>query len=228
MCSDDIKKIVISLGADLCKIAGMERFEDAPEGYHPRDVLPSCNSVISFACRFPAGTLACRTAVPYTRGRNSITAKMDAIALDLCIELEKMGFLEVPVPTNESQWDDKTGRWRSIVSQKHAAQAAGLGTIGRHSLLITPEFGSMVWLGTVLTEAELAEDPVLEKICNDCNLCVEACPHNALEKAELNQQVCWDNAFGDNEDTRNWEIYCHKCRDICPFNLGSENKNLKR
>lgn len=39
MSSDDIKKIVISLGADLCKIAGIERFEDAPEGYHPRDVL---------------------------------------------------------------------------------------------------------------------------------------------------------------------------------------------
>ena len=185
MCSDYIKKIVISLGADLCKIAGIERFEDAPEGYHPRDVLPSCNSVISFACRFPAGNLACRTAVPYTRVRNSITAKMDAIALDLCIELEKMGFLAVPVPTNESQWDDKTGRWRSIVSQKHAAQAAGLGTIGRHSLLITPEFGSMVWLGAVLTEAELAEDPVLEKICNDCNLCVEACPITRLKKQNL-------------------------------------------
>lgn len=35
------------------------------------------------------------------------------------------------------------------------AQAAGLGTIGRHSLLITPEFGSMIWLGAVLCEQEL-------------------------------------------------------------------------
>ena len=120
MCSDDIKKIVISLGADLCKIAGMERFEDAPEGYHPRDVLPSCNSVISFACRFPAGTLACRTAVPYTRVRNSITAKMDAIALDLCIELEKMGGSSCSAGMKAV--DDKQGAsWRlHCFSEAHA------------------------------------------------------------------------------------------------------------
>ncbi len=45
--------------------------------------------------------------------------------------------------------DTKTQRWRSIISQKHAAQAAGIGTIVRNTQLITPEFGSMVWLGCV-------------------------------------------------------------------------------
>lgn len=220
MDSSQVKKIAASLGADLCGIAGIDRFDDAPDGYHPCDVLPSCQSAIAFACRFPAGVLACRSAVPYTRVRNSITAKMDAIALDLCIELDKNGVIAVPIPTNESQWDVRTERWRSIVSQKHLAQAAGLGTIGRHSLLITPQFGSMVWLGAVLTEAKLEPDAVMERICNDCNLCVNVCPVNALEKQEMNQQTCWDYAFGDNQETKNWEISCHKCRDICPYNLG--------
>lgn len=224
MDSSRIKTIVISLGADLCGIAGNDRFDDAPEGYHPCDVLPSCQSVISFACRFPAGVLACRSTVPYTRVRNSITAKMDAIALDLCIELDKNGVIAVPIPTNESQWDVRTERWRSIVSQKHIAQAAGLGTIGRNSLLITPQFGSMVWLGAVLTEAKLEPDAVMEQICDGCNLCVDACPINALEKQEINQKTCWDYAFGDNKETKNWEISCHKCRDICPYNLGVRKK----
>ena len=228
MDSREVKRIMFSLGADLCGIANVWRFDDAPEGYHPLDVLPSCKSVVSFACRFPAGTLACKTAVPYTRVRNSITPKLDAIALDFCIEMEKRKILAVPIPTNESQWDKETGRWRSVISQKHAAQAAGLGTIGRHSLLITPEFGSMVWLGAVLTEAELESDPLCEKICDDCNLCVKACPVNALEGSELNQQCCWDYAFGDNEETKNWEISCHACRDSCPYNLGSENRIFKR
>ncbi len=220
MDSSKVKSIMFSLGADLCGVADVNRFEDAPEGYHPLDVFPTCQSVISFACRFPAGVLSCKTAVPYTRVRNSITAKMDAIALDFCIEMDKLCIAAIPIPTNESQWDSKTKRWRSIISQKHAAQAAGLGTIGRHSLLITPEFGSMVWLGAVLTEAKLQPDPELEKICNDCNLCVKACPVNALEYSEIKQQVCWDHAFGDNEETKNWEISCHQCRDICPYNLG--------
>lgn len=221
--SEDVKRLVLSLGADLCGIAGIDRFDDAPEGYHPLDVMPMCKSVISFACRFPVAVLGCSTAVPYTRVRNSITTKMDAIALDLCIELEKNHMPAVPIPTNESGWDKKTERWRSIISQKHAAQAAGLGTIGRHSLLITPQFGSMVWLGAVLTQAELKPDEMCEAVCDQCNLCVEACPVNALEKPEIRQQDCWDHAFGNNEETQYWEISCHKCRDVCPYHLGSEN-----
>ena len=225
---EKVKEIMFSLGADLCGIASIDRFGDAPKGYHPLDVLPTCESVISFGCRFPIGTLICKSAIPYTRVRNSITPKMDAIALDFCIEMEKNQIVCVPIPTNEDQWDKNTGRYRSIVSQKHAAQAAGLGTIGRHSLLITPEFGSMVWLGTVLCEQGFEPDEMKEPLCNNCNLCVEICPVNALEKWEIKQQSCWEFAFGDNEEETVWEISCHKCRDICPYNLGYQNSFLKQ
>lgn len=218
-----VKELMLSLGADLCGIAGTDRFDSAPEGFHPLDVMPSCKSVISFGCRFPVGTLRCNSPVPYTRARNSITSKMDAIALDFCIEMEKRGVVCVPVPTNESVWDERTERWRSIVSQKHAAQAAGLGTIGRHSLLITPEFGSMVWLGAVLCELELEPDALKASICDDCNRCVEVCPVGALKERELKQQACWDYAFGDDERLQSWVISCHWCRDVCPYNLGSKN-----
>lgn len=225
---EKVKEIMFSLGADLCGIASIDRFGDAPKGYHPLDVLPTCESVISFGCRFPIGTLICKSAIPYTRVRNSITPKMDAIALDFCIEMEKNQIVCVPIPKNEDQWDKNTGRYRSIVSQKHAAQAAGLGTIGRHSLLITPEFGSMVWLGTVLCEQGFEPDEMKEPLCNNCNLCVEICPVNALEKWEIKQQSCWEFAFGDNEEEKVWEISCHKCRDICPYNLGYQNSFLKQ
>ena len=224
MNSADVKKLLYSLGADLCGIASLDRFGGAPKGYQPTDVFPCCQSVISFAVRFPAGALLCKTNTVYTHIRNTITPKMDAIALNACIELEKAGHLAVPIPTNDSQWDKNTGRFRSIISQKHAAQAAGLGTIGRHSLLITPEFGSMVWLGTILTDAALEPDPLKASICDNCNLCVKICPINALEHVEMNQQACWNHAFGDNPGTQSWEISCHKCRDVCPYNLGSENK----
>lgn len=223
MTSWDVKKILFSLGAELCGTASLDRFADAPEGYHPLDVWPECKSVVSFACRFPAAALECRTPVPYTRVRNSITAKMDAIALNFCIEMEKRGIKCVPVPTNESQWDERTGRWRSIVSQKHAAQAAGLGTIGRHSLLITPELGSMVWLGCVLCGVELVPNEIKRPLCNNCGKCVEACPVNALDGGDLAQQACWDHAFGDDKEKQIWCISCHACRDVCPLCLGSWN-----
>lgn len=97
------------------------------------------------------------------------------MALNFCIEMEKNHIVCVPIPTNESQWDKNTGRWRSIVSQKHIAQAAGLGTIGRHSLLITPEYGLA---GAVLCEQEFEPDAMKRSLCNHCNLCVDICPYN--------------------------------------------------
>lgn len=226
--SKKVKEILFSLGADLCGIASMDRFEGAPKGYHPSNVLPTCKSAISFGCRFPVGTLICKSHIPYTRARNSITSKMDAIALNFCIEMEKYQIVSVPIPSNESQWDKSTGRWRSIVSQKHIAQAAGLGTIGRHSLLITPEFGSMVWLGAVLCDQELEADEMKEALCSHCDLCVDICPVNALETPEIKQQACWDFAFGDDQDGKAWRIACHRCRDICPYNLGSQNSFLNQ
>lgn len=56
------------------------------------------------------------------------------------------------------------------------------------------------------------------------DLCVEVCPVNALEETNLRQQLCWDYAFGDNQESKTWEISCHKCRDICPYHLGSKNR----
>ena len=223
MTSQDVKAFMLSHGAALCGVASVERFSGAPRGYHPLDVMPTCRSTISFALPFPVGTLKCVSPAPYTHVRNTITPKLDTLALELCLFLEEHGYAAAPIPTNDRQWDAATGRWRSIVSQKHAAQAAGLGTIGRHSLLMTPEYGSMVWLGCVLTEAELAPDPLLPDVCVGCGLCVSACPVKALDGPELAQQSCRDHAFGDDPETRSWRISCHACRDACPHNLGSKN-----
>ena len=102
--SKRVKEILSALGADLCGIASMDRFANASKGYHPLDVFPACKSAISFGCRFPVGALNSKSDVPYTMVRNAITRKLDAMALDFCIELERHQVTCVPVPTNESQF----------------------------------------------------------------------------------------------------------------------------
>ena len=64
--SREVKDILLSLGVDLCGVASVERFSEAPEGFHPRDVLPACRSVVVFGKRFLAGASTAPTTIPYT------------------------------------------------------------------------------------------------------------------------------------------------------------------
>ncbi len=43
-----VKQKAMKLGADICKIAAVDRFKDAPKGFHPRDIYPECQSVVVF------------------------------------------------------------------------------------------------------------------------------------------------------------------------------------
>ncbi len=221
-----LRQYIMSMGADLCGFGNVERMESAPDGFKPTDVLPTAKTVIAYAIAFPAATLDCGSPHPYTRVRNSISDKLNAISLDVCLYIEKRGFGAIPIPTVEDLYDENTGRYRSIVSIKHAAQAAGIGSIGRNSLLITPEYGSLVWLGAAVTTADIQPDPLLQSICSECELCVKACPVGALEGSELDQQACSQYCFGTVGGI--WAIKCHACRDVCPHLLGSKRRAQER
>ena len=228
MDSQTIKRRLRELGADLVGIAPAERLAAAPKGHHPCDILPGCRSVIVFACRFPAGPLDCASTVPYTVTRNILSNRMDQMAVQFCTELETAGVLAVPTSTNSFEIQDPdTGRWRAPVSAKHCAAAAGLGRIGRNTLLITPKFGNMVWLSVILTTAALAPDPPLpgEACPENCHLCETVCPVHAIDGPELKQMTCFEHAF-DSGTGEQW-IVCFQCRRVCPHCFGTENAQLK-
>ena len=54
--SEKTKKKLVQKGADICGIASINRFDDAPKGFHPCDIFPDCRSVIVFASHFPLST----------------------------------------------------------------------------------------------------------------------------------------------------------------------------
>ena len=215
-----IRQRIREMGVDIVGFSDPSRLADAPLGFGPADVLPDCKTIIAFAIRFPRGALHSPTPHIYTRIRNTISDKLNGIALDVCLFLESMGAPSVPIPTVEDILDPNTGRYRSLVSLKHMAQAAGIGTIGRNTLLITPQYGSLVWLGGVLTEMEIRPDPLLPVACTDCGLCVSACPVHALDGELLDQGQCFSHAFGERDGM--FTISCHACRDVCPFCFSGE------
>ena len=190
MLSSDVKQILYNMGADLCGIASIDRFGEAPKGFHPCDVLPSCKSVVSFARQFLTSSLHCNTTVPYTIVRNMLSDELDKMSLKFCEAMEKKGIIAVPTGTiGPTEYDAETNRFRNIVSAKHCAAAAGLGRIGRNSLLITPEYGNMVWLCAVLLDTPFEADEMLSGYpCPEgCSLCIDNCPAQALGELEMKQ-----------------------------------------
>jgi epoxyqueuosine reductase QueG len=107
----------------------------------------------------------------------------------------------------------------ALLSYKHAAELAGLGTIGRHSLLITPAFGPRVRLACLLTEAILEPSPLNGKdYCINCDVCVRECPAQALqipkegEKYSINKFAC--RAY------RQAGLTCGVCMKACDEAIG--------
>ena len=237
MAAADIKALAKELGADLCGIANIDRLGGAPQGYAPTDLMPACKSVIILGRRYPAGFMNCNDpTVPYTVLRNVLSHMMDILSIDFIARLEEKGILAITTgaidPTN---FDKATGRMRQVVSAKHCAVAAGLGVIGKNTMLINEEYGNMLWLVAVLTELDLPSDPLVEKdYCGDCTLCTDICPvgitgHVGEDGGYTlsDQFACLDYAYGT-VDGGDWRVLCFRCRTVCPHALGTKNKGVRR
>lgn len=142
-----------------------------------------------------------------------LNGRITKSAYDLARVSRRAGFKALPMaPANYPQ-DQRY--LTAILSYKHVAEAAGLGTIGHHSLVVTPQFGPRVRLGCLLTEAELSPTPRLhDGICDGCNNCIAACPSKALSAPEgdapyaINKFACsvYRGAAGP----------CSECMRVCP------------
>jgi epoxyqueuosine reductase len=128
----------------------------------------------------------------------------------------------------------------SPMMDKAWAARAGLGWIGKHTNLITKEFGSWVFLGELLLSIELDYDSLIEPDhCGKCLACIEACPTGAiiapyqldatrcisygtieLREAELPEPI--------RSNLENWVFGCDICQDVCPWSRFSKQTEEER
>ena len=192
---------------------------------HPTLVLPGCRSIISLAINYFIDEL------PDERPGNGRIARY-AWGKDyhhlFKRRLKKLNaIIHRLAPEAQTKWYADTGP----IMEKAWAQEAGLGWIGKHSNLVSSEYGSWLLLGEILTTLELERDLPGTDLCGSCTLCINACPTGAIvEPYVVNAEKCISYITIEHrgaEETISPEVRknignrifgCDDCLDICPFN----------
>ena len=224
------KKRIIQYGADICGVAPVTRFVDAPRGFHPCDIYPDCRSVIVFASHFPLSTLQAKTNAPYTLVRDRMVDKLDGISFCVSGDLEAEGVVSVPIPSADpyEYWDAGRRHGKGILSLKHAGVLAGLGVLGKNTLLVNERFGNMIWLGAILLSVDLEADQIAsyEGCISGCTLCIDSCPQHALDGIAIDQMLCRERS-NSYTDGGGLVLSCNICRKVCPYHKGLLEKQRK-
>jgi epoxyqueuosine reductase len=200
----------------------------------PRALVPGATSIICVADRYAAndrdeaishgegpgaktdGRVRGRIA-RYARGDDYHKVMRKRLAL-LCDELQAMH----PSETFRACVDT------APVLEREHAQRAGLGAIGKNTLLLQRGVGSYLLLGEIITTLPLASSPPGEPDpCSSCTRCIDACPTEALTPWSLDAVKCISyltiehRGLIDEEHHAgigDWIFGCDVCQEVCPHN----------
>jgi epoxyqueuosine reductase len=115
------------------------------------------------------------------------------------------------------------------VMERAWGRIAGLGWIGKHSLLLNRKHGSWFFIGVIITDLELEPESPMTDYCGECTRCIDACPTKAILPGKIiDASRCISYLTIENRDARipqeyrgrihNWAFGCDICQDVCPWN----------
>jgi epoxyqueuosine reductase len=247
---DRIRERALQLGFDVVGFAPAERAPRAPEflswleqGRHgsmawlardperradPRRVLPGAKSMIIAGLSYFVADPPDELWNDPTRGRIARYAwgpDYHDVLLPMLEELARFVEAEQGHPISARAYVD-TG---PVLEREHA-ERAGLGFIGKNSLLIHPKLGSYLFLGEILTDVELEFDPPAKEpagTCGSCRRCQDLCPTHAFPAPYIvDSRLCISYLTIELKDAipvelrplmRNWIYGCDECQSVCPW-----------
>jgi epoxyqueuosine reductase len=207
---------------------------------NPKQILPEAKTIICLAMnyypgdhpekRLPAGRVS-----RYAWGRDYhliLEEKLDRLAEYLQQEAGR--------PLKIKRYVD----YGPVLERAYASRA-GLGFIGKNTLLITQEFGSWVFLAELITDLQLDCDNLwsdrLTSQCGSCTLCIDACPTGAIiAPFSLDARRCISYLTIENKgdisphlqaQMGDWVFGCDVCQEVCPYNhqtLKTQNPDMMK
>jgi len=203
-----------------------------PQRLDPRRLVDGARSIICVADRYHDGR-AGPSGRPGSRGRIARYARGDDYHVVMKKRLHRLAdelASEYPAETFLACVDT------APVLEREIAQRAGLGAVGKHTLLIEPGNGSWLFLGELITTLELTpSEPCTEDPCGTCTRCIDACPTGAIapwtvdatrcisyltieHRSEIDEDL--QEAMGD------WIFGCDVCQEVCPHNQPTERSRV--
>jgi epoxyqueuosine reductase len=190
-----------------------------PERVDPRRVLADARSVVTVALNYHQGEsqdASWKAVARYAWGRDYhdvMTPRLEALAR----------FIDEAAGARGKCYVD-TGP----LLERDLAARAGLGWVGKNTMLLNPALGSWFFIGVLLTTAELVYGEPLPDRCGTCRACLDACPTDAFPAPYvLDARRCISYLTiehrGDIEPALaakmgEWQFGCDICQDVCPWN----------
>ncbi len=122
--------------------------------------------------------------------------------------------------------------------ERSFALSAGLGFIGKNTMLIIPGYGSYFYLAEILTTTSMASFPeeAISNQCGQCRQCIDSCPTGALEQPfVLNASTCLSyltieckGFIGAEVSGKMGDCFfgCDRCQEVCPFNRREDSRDM--
>jgi epoxyqueuosine reductase len=212
-------------------MAWMARPDAVRRRLDPREALTGCRTVIVTTLSYAPAAAETEAAgsrpveplvARYARGRDYhdwFEERLDALAAEVRA-------------IDESASVKRYVDYGPVLEREHA-QRAGLGWIGKNTMLIDPELGSFALLGELLTTLEIPPDePFLPDRCGTCRRCIDACPTDAiLEHRAIDARRCISYLTielrgaipVDLRPAIGTRVFgCDICQDVCPWNTDAE------
>lgn len=188
-----------------------------------KNILPSAKSVISVGLNY-------YTDEDYSTGNDKGKISRYAWGKDYHLVIwEKLEKLENALKEIDNTFESISYTDTGPVMDKVWAQRAGLGWIGKHTNIINKEFGSWIFLATIITNYDFNYSTIIEDFCGSCTACIEACPTGAIvQEYVVDANKCISNLTIENKGEipgefkgkfDNWLYGCDICQDVCPWNV---------
>ncbi len=185
-----LQDLILKLDVDAVGIVRLDEWKGTKLEETALRLLPQTRSVVVFAMEvYPEilnhsrpGRAMGQASLNDLLNQNVafLNGRLTKATYDVAKASRNIGLKALPLPAAGCPLDLRF--LEAVFSYKHAGQAAGLGYIGRSSLLITPDFGPRVRLSCCLTEALLEPTRAdVVDVCQRCKVCIKKCPAGAIE-----------------------------------------------